>query len=91
MPLNSCAFGSKFCPGDEFRDKPRENEGWELEEEAKKAGVIKKDCNECVDTNLKNNEIPECFFSKVDEQSSADLVDRSVEAFAEKVMKLRVK
>lgn len=48
------------------------------------APELKKGCDVCVEEGLKNNEIPKCFFCSV--ESSDDIIDFSIDAFAKKVM-----
>lgn len=76
MPVKDCMTGSAYCPANQ---------------ESKFAipGYESKGCDECVNESLQKNEIPKCFFCKVDEDEPFDVIDYTVDAFAKKVTDIR--
>lgn len=70
MPIRDCMSSSPFCPVHKYEEMA--------------PALSEKGCDTCVEEGLKNNEIPRCFFCKVDD--SDNIIDFSVEAFAKKVM-----
>lgn len=78
MPIKDCMSDSPYCPANqssEFAIPDFKSKG----------------CDACVDESLKNNEVPKCFFNKIEGKRPLDLIDYSVEAFAKKVMDLKKK
>ncbi|MBR0600348.1 DUF6485 family protein [Sinanaerobacter chloroacetimidivorans] len=73
MPIRDCMSSSPFCPVNKY-------------EEFNDPAIREKGCNTCVEEGLKSNEIPPCFFCKVDEDGSGSHTDYSMEAFARKVI-----
>jgi len=73
MPVRDCMSGSPFCPSNQ---------------ESKFAipGIESQGCDSCVAESLKNDEIPRCFFCKVQkEEKPLDTTDFSFSSFAQKV------
>lgn len=73
MPVRDCMSGSPFCPANQ---------------ESKFAipGLESKGCDSCVEESLKNNEIPKCFFCKIQDEGPLDTNDFTFSSFAKKVM-----
>ena len=78
MPVSDCMTNSPFCPANQ-------NSKFAM------PGYDSKGCGSCVEESLKNDEIPRCFFNKMEEKAPLDMVDYSMDAFAKKVMEWRKK
>ena len=76
MPVRDCMTSSPFCPGNQ-------------ESKFALPGYETKGCDSCVEESLKNNEIPKCFFCKLDEENPLDTKEFTFESFAKKVMELK--
>jgi hypothetical protein len=78
MPVRDCMTSSPFCPANQ---------------ESKFAipGLESVGCDTCVEESLKKEEIPKCFFCKIEEGVPLDTNDLSFSNFAKKVMNLKLK
>lgn len=78
MPVRDCMTGSPFCPANQeskFAIPDFRSDG----------------CDSCVDAALKNDEVPKCFFCKVEEEGPLKETDFSFANFAKKVASLKQK
>jgi len=78
MPVRDCMSSSPFCPSN-------------MRSKFAIPGNEAKGCDSCVEESLKNDEIPKCFFCKMEEEGPLDLIDYTVETFAKKVMDFKQK
>ena len=79
MPVRDCMSGSPFCPSNQ---------------ESKFAipGIEAQGCDACVAESLKNDEIPRCFFCKIqEEEKPLETKDFTFASFSKKVMELKNK
>lgn len=78
MPIRDCMTGSPFCPANQ---------------ESKFAipGYEPVGCDSCVEESLKKDEIPKCFFCKLEEEGPLDTSDFSFSNFAQKVLNWKQK
>lgn len=75
-PIKDCITGSPFCPINKYE---------EFQDPVLKAP----NCDSCVKEGLEHDELPRCFFHKVDTEKHHERSDFSIHAFAEKVMELK--
>lgn len=76
MPVRDCMTNSPFCPANQSS-------------KFAVPGYDSKGCDSCVEERLDKNEIPPCFFNKLDvdgSDKSVDIIDFSMESFAKKVI-----
>ncbi len=73
MPVRDCMTGSPYCPANQ--DSKFAIPGYQAT-----------GCDACVETSLKNDEIPKCFFCKLEEEGPLSTKDFSFGSFAKKVM-----
>ncbi len=78
MPVRDCMTGSSYCPANQ-------------ESRFAVPGLEARGCDSCVEESLKNDEIPKCFFCKMEEEAPLKTEDFSFENFAQKVMYLKQK
>ncbi len=78
MPVRDCMTGSPYCPAN-------------IDSKFAIPGYEAKGCDACVEESLEKNEVPKCFFCKLDEDKPLDVIDYTVETFAKKVMELKQK
>ena len=76
MPVRDCMTGSPFCPANQ-------------ESKFAMPGYEPTGCDSCIDEGLKNNEIPKCFFCKLEEDGPLKTKDYSFHSFAEKIMEMK--
>lgn len=72
MPVRDCMTGSPFCPGN-------------MDSKFSIPGYEKPDCSKCVQEGIENNEIPKCFFCKLEEEGPMKAAEFTFEQFAKKV------
>jgi hypothetical protein len=68
--------GSPFCPANQ-------------ESKFAMPGYEPTGCDSCIEQGLKDNQIPKCFFCKMEEDAPLKSKDFSFEGFAQKVMELK--
>lgn len=73
MPVRDCMTGSPYCPANQ-------------ESKFAMPGYESDGCDSCVEASLKSDEIPKCFFCKMEEKGPLDHSDFSFGNFAKKVM-----
>ncbi|MEL7659128.1 MAG: DUF6485 family protein [Bacillota bacterium] len=78
MPVRDCMTGSPYCPANQ-------------ESKFAMPGYETNGCDSCVESSLNNNEIPKCFFCKVEEEGPLKSKDFSFNSFAEKIMEMKQK
>jgi hypothetical protein len=78
MPVKDCMTGSPYCPGNQ-------------ESKFAMPGYEPTGCDSCIEQGLKENEIPKCFFCKVEEDAPLKTDDFSFKSFANKVMENKMK
>ena len=78
MPVRDCMTGSPYCPANQ-------------ESKFAMPGYEPTGCDTCIEEGLKQNEIPKCFFCKVEDEGPLKSKDFSFEGFARKIMDLKEK
>jgi len=70
--------GSPYCPANQ-------------ESKFAMPGYEPTGCDSCIEEGLKQNEIPKCFFCKIEKEGPLKSKDFSFESFSRKVMGLKQK
>ena len=78
MPVRDCMSGSPYCPANQ-------------ESKFAMPGYETDGCDSCVEASLNSNEIPKCFFCKMEEEGPLKTNDYSFQNFANKVMENKMK
>lgn len=78
MPVRDCMSGSPFCPSNQ-------NSKFAI------PGYEKVGCDSCIEESLKNDEIPKCFFCKIEEEGPLKTDDFSFESFVNRFLELKKK
>ena len=78
MPVKDCMTGSPYCPANQ-------------ESKFAMPGYESTGCDSCVEEGLKKDEIPKCFFCKIEEEGPLGTSDLSFKNFAQKIMDLKEK
>ena len=78
MPVRDCMTSSPFCPANQSS-------------KFAVPGYESKGCDSCVEERLSKDEIPPCFFNKMEEAYPLEVEDYSVDTFVKKAAALRNK
>ncbi len=78
MPVRDCMTGSPYCPAN-------------IDSKFALPGFQSNGCDSCVEESLQKDELPKCFFCKIEEEGPLDEQDFSFMNFAKKVMNLKLK
>ena len=76
MPIKDCMTGSPYCPANQ-------------ESKFAMPGYEPTDCGSCIEEGLKNDQIPKCFFCKVEKEGPLKTKDFSFDNFAKKILERR--
>ena len=78
MPVRDCMTSSPYCPANQ-------------ESKFAMPGYESNGCDSCVENSINSNEIPKCFFCKVEEEGPLKTKDFSFSSFAEKISEMKHK
>lgn len=78
MPVRDCMTGSPFCPANK-------------ESKFALPDFRSGGCDSCVEEGLRKDELPKCFFCKIEEEAPLGENDFSFVNFAKKVTSLKQK